>query len=337
MKQTLVLIAAAVLMAACGPGEKKTQTVVEKPRVLTRTTPAVKDQVTIREQYTSEVQPYRENDITPAAQGVHIDRILVDVGSRVKQGDLLVTLDPTQYTQQLVNLKNLEADYNRLKPVYEAGGISAQQLDQTRTQLEVQREVVANLKRNIELRSPLTGVVTARNNEAGDLFANAPILHVMQIDPLKVMVNIPEEYYPAVKRGMPVELAVDLYGERSFQGKVSLVYPALDPTTRTFTVEVTVPNGREELRPGMFTRANFDMGQREGVLVPDVAIQKQIGSAERYLYVIKEGVAERRRVVTGRQQGDLVEIMSGVEPGEEVAVTALSRLGEGVEVRVENN
>lgn len=337
MKQTLVLIAAAVLMAACGPGEKKTQTVVEKPRVLTRTTPAVKDQVTIREQYTSEVQPYRENDITPAAQGVHIDRILVDVGSRVKQGDLLVTLDPTQYTQQLVNLKNLEADYNRLKPVYEAGGISAQQLDQTRTQLEVQREVVANLKRNIELRSPLTGVVTARNNEAGDLFANAPILHVMQIDPLKVMVNIPEEYYPAVKRGMPVELAVDLYGERSFQGKVSLVYPALDPTTRTFTVEVTVPNGREELRPGMFTRANFDMGQREGVLVPDVAIQKQIGSAERYLYVIKEGVAERRRVVTGRQQGDLVEILSGVEPGEEVAVTALSRLGEGVEVRVENN
>ncbi len=337
MKQTLVLIAAALLMAACGSGEKKAETVAEKPRVLTRTTPAVKDQVTIREQYTSEVQPYRENDITPAAQGVHIDRILVDVGSRVKQGDLLVTLDPTQYTQQLVSLRNIEADYNRLKPVYEAGGISAQQLEQTRTQLEVQREVVANLKRNIELRSPLTGVVTARNNEAGDLFANAPILHVMQIDPLKVMVNISEEYYPVVRKGMPVELVVDLYGEKTFQGKVSLVYPALDPTTRTFTVEVTVPNAKEELRPGMFTRANFNMGEREGVLVPDVAIQKQIGSAERYLYVIKEGVAERRRVVTGRQQGDLVEILSGVEPGEEVAVTALSRLGEGVEVRVENN
>lgn len=341
MKQTLVLIAAAVVMTACGSGEKKTETAagtaVETPRVLTRTATAVKDRVMIREQYTSEVQPYRENDITPAAQGVHIDRILVDVGSRVKKGDLLVTLDPTQYNQQMVTLKNLEADYNRLKPVYEAGGISAQQLDQTLTQLEVQREVVANTKRNIELRSPLTGVVTARNNEAGDLFANAPILHVMQIDPLKVTVNISEEYYPAVKKGMPVDLVVDLYGERTFQGKVSLIYPALDPTTRTFTVEVTVPNGREELRPGMFTRANFNMGEREGVLVPDVAIQKQIGSAERYLYVIKDGVAERRRVVTGRQQGDLVEILSGVEAGEEVAVTALSRLGEGVEVEVQNN
>lgn len=128
------------------------------------------------EVYTSEIQPYKENDITPAASGVHIDRILVDVGSKVREGQLLLTLDPTQYNQQMVQLRTLEDDYNRLLPVYEAGGISTQQIEQAKATLDVQREVVGNLMKNIEVRSPLTGVVTARNNEPGDLFTNTPIL-----------------------------------------------------------------------------------------------------------------------------------------------------------------
>ena len=115
---------------------------------------------------------------------------------------------------------------------------------------------------------------------------------------------------------------------------VSLIYPALDPSTRTFTVEITVPNANEKLRPGMFARSIFNMGDKEGIMVPDVAILKQVGSAERYLYVIKDGKAERRSVKVGRQVGKNVDILSGVSAGEEVAVTALSRLDDGVEVEV---
>ena len=74
----------------------------------------------------------------------------------MQQGQLLLTLDPTQYNQQLVQLRTVEDDYNRLKPVYEAGGISAQQIEQAQAQLDVQREVVKNLKKNIEFRSPIT-------------------------------------------------------------------------------------------------------------------------------------------------------------------------------------
>lgn len=335
MKKTIVLSLAVGLLAACA--EQKTQTAVEQPGVLTKAEPVVEATVELTEVFTSEIEPYKENDITPAASGVHIDRILVDVGDRVQAGQLLVTLDPTQYTQQLVQLKNAESDYNRLLPVYEAGGISTQQIEQAKAQLDVLREVVANLKRNIEYRSPLTGVVTARNAEAGDLLAGQPILHVMQIDPLKVIVNISEQYLPFVKQGMPVDLKVDIFPDRTFEGRVSLIYPALDPATRTFRVEVKVPNADRTLRPGMFARTTFDMGHKQGVMVPDVAVQKQVGSAERYLYVIRDGLAERRSVKVGRQIGSEVDILSGVEPGEEVAVTALSKLGDGVEVEVKND
>ena len=297
-----MLIAAAALAGCTG---KKTADVQQETRVLTKTETAVAAPVQLAEEFTSEIEPYKENDITPAASGVHIDRILVEVGDPVRQGQLIVTLDPTQYTQQLVQLKTVEDDYN---------------------------------KKNIEVHSPITGVVTARNYESGDLFAAQPILHIMQIDPLKVVANISEQYFRNVKVGMPVDLKVDIFPGETFPGTVSLIYPALDPATRTFKVEVKVPNAKRTLRPGMFARTGFNMGEKEGVMVPDVAVQKQVGTAERFLYVIKgDSVAERRRVEVGRQVGDRVDILSGVAPGERVAVTALSKLFDGAKVEVKQN
>ncbi len=337
MKKILMMIAAAAMTAGC-TGKRTTASAPEENRVLTRGVVAEETAVRLIEEFTSEIEPYRENDITPAASGVHIDRILVEVGDAVREGQLVVSLDPTQYTQQLVQLQTIESDYNRLLPVYEAGGISAQQIEQARAQLDVQREVVANLKKNIEVRSPISGVVTARNYESGDLFAQQPILHIMQIDPLKVIVNISEQFFPQVKVGMPVDLYVDIFPGEIFAGRVSLIYPALDAATRTFKVEVTVPNGAGRLRPGMYARTSFDMGGKTGVMVPDVAVQKQVGSAERYVYVIVgDTVAERRSVEVGRQIGDRVDILRGVTAGEQVAVTALSKLFDGARVEIKED
>lgn len=337
MKKILMMIAAAAMTAGC-TGKRTTASAPEENRVLTRGVVAEETAVRLIEEFTSEIEPYRENDVTPAASGVHIDRILVEVGDAVREGQLVVSLDPTQYTQQLVQLQTIESDYNRLLPVYEAGGISTQQIEQARAQLDVQREVVANLKKNIEVRSPISGVVTARNYESGDLFAQQPILHIMQIDPLKVIVNISEQFFPQVKVGMPVSLYVEIFPEESFTGRVSLIYPALDAATRTFKVEVTVPNGAGRLRPGMYARTSFDMGGKTGVMVPDVAVQKQVGSAERYVYVIVgDTVAERRSVEVGRQVGDRVDILRGVASGEQVAVTALSKLFDGARVEIKED
>lgn len=335
MKRILFLLALAAALPGCG--HKGPAPVETQLRVLTKTVPAETATVQLTEEFTSEIEPYKENGITPAVAGVHIDRILVEVGDNVREGQLLVTLDPTQYNQQLVQLKTIEDDYNRLLPVFEAGGISAQQIDQAKAQLDVQREVIANLKKNIEVRSPISGVVTARNYESGDLFASQPILHVMQIDPLKVIVNISEQFFRNVKLGMPVSLKVDIFPDQEFSGTVSLIYPALDPTTRTFKVEVKVPNAARTLRPGMYARTSFNMGHKEGVMVPDVAIQKQAGSAERYVYVVKDSVAERRSVAPGRQVGNRIDVLSGVAPGEQVATTALSRLFDGAKVEVKAN
>ena len=336
MKKSLMLIALAATMVGCGSNGTKSSAVVaqEEPAVAVKVCTAETSKMEITETYTSEILPYKQNDITPAAQGLHIDKILVDVGDYVKAGDIVATMNRTSLKQLEINLATVEDSYNRMKPVHEAGGISDQQILELENTLNLQREMVDNMRRNSEIKSPISGVITARNYENGDLFTSMPILHVMQINQLKVMANVSEQYYPNVKVGDKVDINVDIFPGESFEGKVSRIAPALDAATRTFSVEITIPNAKERLRPGMFARATFHMGEIEGVMVDDVAVQKQAGSSERFVYVINNGVAEFRFVRDGRRVGTKVSIVEGLEPGEQVATTSFVRLTNGKAVEV---
>ena len=330
--------AAVISLIGCG-GEKKqaAETTAVEEKVLIKTVQAEGERIGQLVEVTANIEPYKQNYITPAVSGVRIDRILVDVGDYVKKGQVVALMDPIQYNQAQTQLLNLESDLARMKPVYEAGGISAQSLDQLQTQVAVQRDVVANYKKNIDLLSPITGVVTQRDAEAGDLFAGTPILQIMQINPLKITANISEKYFANVKLNMPVEIRFDVLPDEQFTGKVTLIYPAMDPDTRTFTVEITVPNSNGRLRPGMFARAIFNMGDKDGVMIPDTAIKRQAGTNDRVVFVIKDGVAERRVVTLGRQIGAMSDALSGISVGEEVAVTSLSKLEDGMAVEVKND
>lgn len=339
MKKSLTMLMAAFALVGCASNStenKQTTTPAEDPAVIVKTATAELQTVNVTETYTSEIKPYKENDITPAVAGLHISKIKVDVGDHVKKGQVLVVMDQTTLKQQELNLATTEDSYNRMKPVHEAGGVSDQQMIQLENQLNLQREVVENLRKNSTILSPITGIVTARNFESGDLFAQMPILHIMQINKLKVMANVSEQYYTSVKVGQPVSIEVDIFPGEVFEGKVSRINPALDAATRTFGVEITIPNGKERLRPGMYARATFSMGERENVMIPDQALQKQTGSSERYVYVIKDGVAEYRFVKDGRRVGDKIEILEGLTAGEQVATTSFTRLISGKKVEVKN-
>lgn len=337
MKKCFMLIVATAAFVACNSNQKAaTEEVAAESAVAVKTAVAEKMTIDLKETYTSEILPYKENDITPAAQGLHIDQIKFDVGDRVKEGQVVATLNRTSLKQLEINLATVEDSYNRMKPVHEAGGISDQQFTELENTLSLQKEIVEQMRKNSEIKSPISGVVTARNYENGDLFSGMPILHVMQINKLKVMANVSEQYYPNVKVGQPVEIHVDIYPGEVFEGKVSRINPSLDAATRTFGVEVTIPNTNERLRPGMYARATFNMGQREAIMIDDIAVQKQSGSSERYVYVIKDGVANYRLVDDGRKIDGKVEIRKGIEAGEQIATTSFVRLMNGKAVEVVN-
>ena len=328
-------IVSAVVLTGCRGGGKKADA-GEQGAVSVKVEEARVEEVAQTVSFTANLEANKTTYIVPSVVA-RIEKLNVEVGDRVKKGQVLAELDKTQYNTNAIQLANLELDFARMKRVYETGGISKQEMDATETSINVLRETVANLKENLTLCSPFDGVVTLRNNEVGDLFSAAGgtgIYQVMQMNPLKAYVYVSEQYFPHVYMGMPVEVRLDIYPDETFAGKVSRIAPALDASSRTFEVEVTIPNGEMRLRPGMYARTIFNMGVERNVTVLDVAVQRMSGTNERYVYVVDNGRVERRFVTVGRQVGDRMEILDGVKAGEQVVIAGSARLLGGMEVSV---
>ena len=185
------------------------------------------------------------------------------------------------------------------------------------------------------MNSPINGIVTARNYDSGDMYSGGdPIFTVEQIRPVKLMINVSESFFTKVKKGMDVDVKLDVYGDDVFKGKVSLVYPTIDPATRTFPVEIKIVNNDERVRPGMFARVTMNFGTMNHVVAPDQAIVKQSGAGDRYIYVYKDGKVSYNKVELGRRMGNKYEIISGVSDGDQVVVTGQNRLTNGMEVEI---
>jgi RND family efflux transporter MFP subunit len=284
-------------------------------------------------EFSTTVEAAVKNYITSAG-GTRIEKIMVEVGDVVKKGQQLVKMESTQLTTTLAQLDNLKIELERIKTLYQSGGVSKQQLDQMQMQYDVAKKSAENLKDNIYLTSPINGIVTARNFDNGDVAASQPILQVMQINPVKLKINIPESFYTNIKKGMQVVAKTEIFGEEEFAGTVSLIYPTIDPLTRTFTCEVNVKNQNSKLKPGMFGRVELNLGKASTIMVSDKAVIKQSGSNDKYVFVEKNGVVEYRKVELGRRIEDKIEIISGIADGENVVITGQSKLMDGTKVEV---
>lgn len=284
-------------------------------------------------EYSTTVDAAVKNYIASAG-GTRIEKIFVEVGDVVKKGQQLVKMESTQLATSLAQLENLKIELERVKALYQSGGVSKQQLDQMQTQYDVAKKSAENLKDNIYLTSPINGIVTARNFDNGDVSATQPILQVMQINPVKLKINIPESFYNSVKKGMQVTAKTEIFGEEEFLGTISLIYPTIDPLTRTFTCEVKVNNANSKLKPGMFGRVELNLGKASTIMVSDKAIVKQSGSNDKYVFIEKNGVVEYRKVQLGRRLEDKIEVINGVEDGENVVITGQSKLMDGTKVEV---
>lgn len=339
------LSAALFVLPACSPKEGKAEKADEKPKVKIETvSERPVDQVST---YTATVEPNLINNIS-AAMANRIKAIYVDEGMRVSKGQRLVVLDDVntdtyelQVANAEANLKNVKVNYDRAMELYKIGGGTKQAVDQMEMQLANARNAVATAKRSLRnarentvLTSPISGVVTARNYDPGDMTAQLPILTIGQLQPVKVVVNISETELSRVKKGMKANITFDTYGDEIFTGTVSLISPTVDKSSKTFGVELLLPNSDSRILPGMFARVTMNFGTANHVVVPDKAVVKQPGSGNHYVYVYKDGKVSYNKVELGQRVGDSYELLSGVPNGASVVVTGQSRLANGMAVDV---
>lgn len=327
-----VTIMPTLLLSSCGKAEEKaaaTSEADELPRI--EIDMARRMEVPQLKEYTATVEAENINNIAPATPN-RIKKINVEVGDHVRAGQTLVELDTSNAQQLRINLDQIEREYNRAVSLLEIGAGTQQAVDQLRAQLDAARSQYDNMMENTVLTSPVTGVVTARNYDPGDMCGSMPVLTVGQLTPeVKVMINVSENDMNTLRQGMPVSVTFDAFPGETFSGKIARIYPTVDTATRTFGVEVRIANGAERIKPGMFARVEVNLGSKNNVVVPDRAIVKQTGSGNKYVYVYSGGRVSYNKVELGQRLDENYELLSGIANGDTVVITGQTRLADGVE------
>ena len=343
--RTLLIASAAFALASCANkgGDNSASASAGAP-VVANATPkvtvgtAIKKVVPQTETYSTTVEAFATNNIAPQT-GSRIQKINVEVGDFVSKGQILAEMDRLQLEQSRLALVNDSTELVRYRGLYEEGGVSKSDLEALELNYNVRKSTYQNLLENTVLRAPISGVITARNYDKGDMYAmSQPIYVLQQITPVKLLVGISESDYTKVKKGDVVEISADALPGKTFSGRVNRIYPTVNAMTHTVNVEVLVTNSDRQLRPGMYAKAVVNFESNYSVTVPEGAVTKQQGSGQRIVYVLTGNNTVEQRIITlGRHFGTEYEILSGLNEGETVVTKGQTALKSGDTVEVVEN
>ncbi len=268
-----------------------------------------------------------------------------------------------QMEAQDVQLQNQQAELERSRGLLAAGVITRQVFEKIEAStlatlaqkkaLEASKGQLAVTVGNANITAPLGGIVAEKMLEAGDMAVpQVPLCRILAVDKLKLWIKLVESDVPKVHLGDKVELRVDAYPERKFQGTVGSIFPYLEQATRTNTVEIQVENPRPEggassgqrlLKPGMFARAELVVEQKSQMIAaPEPALllddlllkQQKAGETLRKAFVVKGQKAELRTVRLGARNGALFEVLAGLSPDEQIVIRGQHGLKDGQPVDV---
>ena len=290
----------------------------------------------------------------------YLKRWYFDIGAQVKRGQLLAENDSPEVDQQLqqaradletaqANLRQAKITADRWEALLESGSVSKQETDVAVSALSAMKATVdsntANVRRLEQLQgfekvyAPFDGVVTARNTDIGALIdagsaaAARELFHMAAIQRLRVFVAVPEIYSRAARTGAAAALTLDEYPGREFHGTLVRNASAIDPASRTLLVEVDVDNPSGELLPGAYAFVHFKLDKQvPSVVVPANTLLFRAQGLQ--VAVVRAGQAQLVPVTIGHDYGTTVEIMTGIQPSDQVIVGPSDSLTSGTRVRI---
>ena len=296
-------------------------------------------------------------ELRPEISGVLEKRPVTD-GERIHKEQLLFELDDAKLQRELAARKaaleaararreNAERTYRRMETLLERRSVSEDERDQARTAFETARAEVARLEAEValteerledtQIRAPFDGVLDECRVDPGDYVQiGQHMVTLYRTDIVEIAFSVPERHMGRVRRDQPVDVTVDAYPERTFEGGVTFVSPSIDEVTRDFLVKARIDNAEGLLKPGAFATGVLTLVQHEErPVVPEEAL---VPVRDGYIvYTLSEERAHRQRVRIGLREPGIVEIREGVEPGQRVVRTGHMNLSEGVPVRIRGN
>ncbi|MDR6734752.1 MULTISPECIES: efflux RND transporter periplasmic adaptor subunit [unclassified Sphingobacterium] len=269
-----------------------------------------------------------KQEVTVSAQTAgRVVRVLVDEGSRVSAGQTLAIIEGDKLNVNVANAQaaftNAQADLQRFESAYSTGGVTKQQLDQVKLQFENAKNNLKASKLNagdVTIKTSVSGIVNARKIEPGTyLNIGAPAFDIVNVATLKLRVNVDEKNVATLKIGQSVDVSASVYADQRFTGKITFIAPKSDGSLN-FPVEIEVNNASNKLRAGMYGTAIFGEGVATNTLI--VPRNAFVGSvSDNKIFVLKNGKAIETTVKSGRNFGDYIEILGGLQDGDQVIVS----------------
>lgn len=281
-----------------------------------------------------------------------VTNIYVDIGDKVNKGTVLATIKADKisdavtqaeagYEATLSQYNTTEAEFQRVQKLFDENVVSQSHYDAVKAQRDASKSSVKQMEAGLSaarsqyqdtrIKSPITGVISMKNYELGDMAApQMPFFEVVDMNPVKVSINVIERYLGLVIPGLDAIVTVNSYPGETFTGKVSIVNPTLDAMTRTASAEIILENTDLKLKPGMFANVEIITEEKIDVpVIPDYAIiEKTVldysgGSIstgkvkiEKFVYTVQDSIAVKKQIETGLEHKNLVEVLSGIEQGD---------------------
>jgi RND family efflux transporter MFP subunit len=344
------------MCAACA-GDKAPPTKV-RPAPLVVVATAARRDVPVQVHAPVDLRPLLQVDVGSKTLGV-LDAVLVDRGDKVRKGQLLALVRPSDLPDQLTAARSSLAqaqsvaalartDLDRAQALAPKAVVSQQELQQAAARLtqaqasedtaRAQIAVLAERLGETRISAPLGGVVVQRRLDPGALVGppgGGVIVTVARVDVLRVFISVNEREVSGLALGQEAHVEVDALPGRTFNGRVVRLAPTLDPGTRTLDAEVQLDNRDGLLRPGMYGRGAIVLGIHAGALVVPVGAV-QLSDRHAFAFVVDGDVARRREVRIGVDEGDWLEVTDGVGPGDRVVTAGIDMLADGMKIRISN-
>lgn len=295
---------------------------------LVKIEPAGRETVTLVRQFTGDVVAVQQAGIFSKVSG-NLERVYVDIGTPVRAGQVLALIDTTELRQQYqaaaATYENARITYVRTKDLFGQNLLSRQDLDNSDTAFKIAAAAMETASTRLgyaRITAPFAGVITRRYLDRGAFVTlnNSTLFTLMDIDAVKVIINILEKDIPLIAGGKQASITVDAHPGKAFPGKVTRFSRAVDPATRTMAVEIDIPNRDHALAPGMYANVILVVDEHpDAVTVPTASVLKDDRGA--FVFTVVSDTARAMRIVPGTEQGTRTEILTGLAAGTPIVTT----------------
>jgi len=287
--------------------------------------------------------------ITPEYNGI-LTRVYVKEGQKVKKGQILAKIDDGGLSQQLAQLRIqselAKTTYERQKRLWDQNIGSEIQYLQAKSLFESQREAINQLQQQISkttVKAPFSGSIDDVITEQGSVVAagQTQLMRIVNLDHMYIETEVPERYVSDVTKGKNVTVTIPVLG-KTIDTKIRQAGNFINPANRTFKVEIEIPNKDKSIKPNLTARLKInDYTSQSAILIPQSIISEN-ANGDQYVYVVNSknkaglGIAKRVIIETGRTQGDVIEILKGLEDGAEIIKEGARSVRDGQSVEVIN-